>query len=381
MSTQTQVALMTPDASVAAAVASALQSNGHVLAGPAMHDLRDLLSYLGRLPTPIVLVDLDPQPQQMLPHLERVVARFPNSRFVALSTTLGNELLVEAMQTGIRRIICKQTIGTELRGALDRLSANDVVGRSSQGKVLTVISASGGCGATTLAVNLAQEIALEHKQPTLICDLDYSYGAVASFLGLRPSYAANHVLNYSGPIDAQLIRSTSTVHSDEIHVLASPASASFGDCEPLQFNRLEEALESTRKAYGHSVVDAPRVPPDAAATLVSRSDQTLLVFQLTVKDLRTARTMLDSLRERAVDCSSIIPVANRFVKRQMIGLAEAIKALDGIEISTIRNDYTSAITGLNYGQTLSQASPRSALRRDVQELLGRLHQKLRSDSR
>ena len=62
MSTQTQVALMTPDPSVAAAVASALQSNGHVLSGPAMRDVRELPAHLARSASPIVLVDLDPQP-------------------------------------------------------------------------------------------------------------------------------------------------------------------------------------------------------------------------------------------------------------------------------------------------------------------------------
>src|SRR5437763_838538 len=100
-SAQTNIALMTPDPSVAAAVTLALQSNGHVLAGPAVRDLRELPAHLGRSPVPIVLVDLDPQPHQVLPHLERLVARFPMTRFVALCSTVGQDLLLEAMQTGI----------------------------------------------------------------------------------------------------------------------------------------------------------------------------------------------------------------------------------------------------------------------------------------
>ena len=380
MSAPTNVALMTPDPAVAAAVASALNSNGHILTAAPLRDVRDLVAHLGKSPTPIVLVDLDPQPQDVLPHLERMVARYPASRFVALSTTLDNGLLLEAMQTGVRRIVAKQTIGTELRGVLDRLSnAESAHHDSPQGQVLSILSASGGCGATTLAINLAQEISLLKKQPTLLVDLDCAYGAVTSFLGLRPRYAADHVLNYSGRIDGQLIRSTSTVHSDQLHVLASPASTSFANVEPLKYERLEQALESARQEYGNTVIDAPRVPIDAAGALVSASTHTLLVFQLTVKDLRTARAILDSIRERGVDPASVIPIANRYVKRQMIGLPEASKALGGMDVSFIRNDYAPAIAGLNYGQPLSQAGPRSTLRKDLTELLNRLYS--RSDVR
>jgi pilus assembly protein CpaE len=379
MNARTNVTLMTPDPTVAAAVASALQSNGHVLIGPAVRDVRELPAQLGRSPVPIVLIDLDPQPQQVLPHLERMVARFPATRFVALSSTVGNDLLLEAMQTGVRRVMVKQTLATELRGVLDRLTAADssAADTSGGGEVITVLSASGGCGATTLAVNLAEELSLKQNQPTLLCDLDCAYGAVASYLGLSPRYAVDHVLNYSGQVDPNLIRSTATVHGDRIHVLASPCSTDFAHVETLNFGHLEQVLDAARRAYGVTVVDAPRIPLDAVATLASASSFTLLVLQLTVKDLRTARAMVDALRERGVDADSIVPVANRYVKRQLISLDEASKALGGMDMLVIRNDYAPAIHGLNFGQPLSQAGPRSSLRRDLQDLLTRLDAKKR----
>ena len=373
-----QVSLVTPDPSVATAVESALKCNGHVLTGPAVRDVRDLPTAFGRTPTPIVLVDLDPQPQQVLSQLERVAARFPASRFVALASTLDSNLLLEAMQSGVRRVVAKQALGADLPGVLDRLTVSESPGAAApHGRVVTVLSASGGCGATTLAVNLAEEVSLQQKQPTLLCDLDCSYGAVAGYLGLHPRYAADHVLNYCGPIDGQLIRSTSTVHSDRLHVLASPASTNFAQPGPLKFDRLASALESARQAYGCTVVDAPRLPIDVAATLAAASDCCLLVFQLTVKDLRTARGMLDALAQHGVDAVSIVPVANRSAKRQMIGLEEASKALGGVEVTPLRNDYASAISGLNYGHTLADAAPRSNLRRDVQDLLAKLRAKQR----
>ena len=373
MNARINITLMTPDASLAAAVSAALQANGHVVAGPPVRDLRDLAPQLGRTPVPIVLIDLDPAPHQVLPQLERIIARFPTTRFVALCSSVGNELLLDAMQSGVRRVVAKQTMSADLPGVLDRLTAPDHHAAGPSGEVLTVLSASGGCGATTIAVNLAEEIALKQKQPTLLCDLDCSYGAVAGYLGLAPRYGADHVFHYTGEIDAQLIRSTATVHNDRIHVLASPASTNGpGVGEPLRFDRLEHALDSARRAYAITIIDAPRLPIETTAALVAASTTTLLVLQLTVKDLRTARAMLDALRGRGVDCDAIVPVANRYVKRQLISLEEASKAIGGAQVLPVRNDYAPAIHGLNFGQTLSEAGPRSSVRRDVQELLAKL---------
>lgn len=377
MNARINITLMTPDASLPAAVSAALQANGHVVAGAAIRDLRDLAPQLGRSPVPIVLIDLDPQPQQVLPHLERIIARFPTTRFVALASNVGNDLLLEAMQSGVRRVVMKQSMSADLPGVLDRLTAPDLHSGPS-GEIVTILSASGGCGATTIAVNLAEEVALKRKQPTLVCDLDCSYGAVASYLGLAPRYGADHVLHYSGDIDGQLIRSTATVHNDRIHVLASPASTNGPSSEPLRFERLEHVLDSARRAYGITIVDAPRLPIGPAAVLVAGSTTTLLVLQLTVKDLRSARAMLDALRGRGIDCGSVIPVANRYVKRQLIGLDEANKALGGgPDVVPIRNDYAPAIHGLNFGQTLSESGPRSSIRRDLQELLATLDARTR----
>ncbi len=275
------------------------------------------------------------------------------------------------MQTGVRRVVVKQSLAAELPGVLDRLTVADANDEDPSGQLITVLSASGGCGATTIAVNLAEELAQSHGQPALLCDFDCAYGAVTGYLGITPHYAADQILHYSGEIDGQLIRSTATVHSERIHVLANPCSTNPDGGETLRFDQLEPTIDSARRAYGITIVDAPRLPLPIIATLAANSARTLLVFQLTVKDLRTVRTMLEGLRGRGIDMNTIVPVANRYVKRQLITLDEAGKAL-GAAPQTIRNDFTPAIKGLNFGQTLAQAGPRSYLRRDLQALIGKL---------
>jgi Flp pilus assembly CpaE family ATPase len=131
---------------------------------------------------------------------------------------------------------------------------------------------------------------------------------------------------------------------------------------------LEPALKACKEAYRYTVLDAPRVPLDAAAALAHASAATLLVFQLTVKDVRVAREMLNQLSARGVSADRILPIANRYWKRSpMLTLEEAQRAL-GVPPIVVTNDFKSAINAVNFGQLLAQAARKSALREDLRKL-------------
>jgi pilus assembly protein CpaE len=362
--------LMTPDGVMASAVSEALNSSGRTVTTTVVRDMRGLMAHISGDGQVLAIVDLDPNPRVVLAELERLTARFPALRVVALASVLESDLLLEAMQAGVRRVVAKESISAELRGVLSRFSPGDLNSSAGSGQVITILSSSGGCGATTIAANLAAELgAKTADHPALVIDLDCAYGSLATFFGLSPRYAVDHVLHYEGVADTDLLRSTTTVHSSEVHLLASPASTRLARSTVLNYDRLSDVITLANRAYSHTIVDAPRIPPDVAATLVAASTHVLLMFQLTVKDLRMARAMIDALDDFGVHRHHLVPVANRYVKRPPISLEDASKVLGGLEIRTLRNDFPAALEGINYGRMLAQAAPRSPLRRDLQALV------------
>jgi Flp pilus assembly CpaE family ATPase len=56
-------------------------------------------------------------------------------------------------------------------------------------------------------------------------------------------------------------------------------------------------------------------------------------------------------------------------RRTMITRKDLQTALGAIELRTIRNDFKAAIRGVNLGQPLAQAAPRSRIRRDLRLLV------------
>jgi pilus assembly protein CpaE len=319
-------------------------------------------------------VDIDRQPQRTLADLETIIARFPDARFVVLSRQHADNLMIEAMQIGARHFLVKQSIPDDLADVLHRLIPSGPSKRRSGGAMITVLSASGGCGATMVAANIAHEVHLLSGEQTLLVDLDCYYGGVATYLGLEGQYGLSDVLGHSAAIDRDLIQTTSIPCGKGMRALLSPASTNFKTSGPLVSDRLAEAIEAISGAAACTVFDAPRLGSAVESILARASRVTLIVFQLCVKDIRVARVMRNAMIESGVEGGRIVMVANRFRKRHaMVNVEDAI-AVFGERIERLQNDYKPACVALNFGQPLADAAPRSALRRDIARLAAKIRQ-------
>jgi pilus assembly protein CpaE len=369
MEPQSGVLLVTAEPETAQAVDKTLRASGRLALAGTCRALDELAARLQADRVSAAIVDIDPHPGRMLAELEPIIARFSGTRFVLLASGLDKDLILEAMQIGARHCLQKGAVRSELAGVLQRLTANGSARPPGRGSVIGVLSAGGGCGATTLAVNLANELCQGGPEAALVVDLDSSFGAVATCLGVKGDYGVADILAHSGNADPQLVSSSATVCSDHLHVLLSPASVDYAAPAPLQYDNLGAALEACKQAYPYTVVDAPRVPIEVAAVLAKACSAALIVMQLTIKDIHVARRLRGALLDRGVAAGRIVPVINRHRKRkQMIGLDECRRALDVSEIELIGNDYRNAIRGINFGQPLAEAAPMSSIRKDIRRL-------------
>jgi Flp pilus assembly CpaE family ATPase len=372
-----RVLLMTNEPATASAVGTGLESNGRLANEDVCRDFAELSSKLRDSRAQAALVDID-QPGA-LANLETLARHFADTRFVVLSSTMDSQRVLDSMQAGARHYLLKSAIASDLSGVLHRICPNGLAGRS--GAVFTILSAGGGAGCTTLAVNLAHELSLllsSDSGRALVVDLDTCYGAIGPYLGVDTEYGIVDLLARSGPIDNQLIETASLPFGERMRVLVATAAARLGEAGPFDPARLSAAVSACAGAGPVTVIDAPRLPIVAAQELVRDSDATLLLMQLSVKDVRTARRMLAHLMPAGGPSApgaggSVIPIVSRYAKRgTMITLAEAKQALGNIELRTLCNDWTAASQSLNLGKPLAQTAAKSELRREIQQLAGRL---------
>jgi pilus assembly protein CpaE len=340
----------------------------------ACDDLAGLERGLQGEPRGLALIDLGAEPLLELSRLAPLLLRHPQAQVVLLCSALESELLLEAMQLGVRHCVQKPSLERDLPGVLLRMRESEgAISAGGSGRVVTVVPARGGSGASTVAINLAAELRQLSGQPTLLVDADVHYGSIATYLGLKARYGLADVLATEGSIDGALISTTSTVHPEGLHVLVSPVSIDFEAPASLELRNLPPMLEAARGLYPWAVCDLPRAAIDVTAAAARHSALTLIVFQLAVHDVRAARSLRQALQANGVDPSTILMIANRFRRRgQMIGLDDAHQALGDAEIVPIGNDYESAVRAINLGQTLASVAPRSVLRKDIRDLAARL---------
>ena len=366
--------VLTRDSELERAVRAAAEGDARhacrVLGGKTLQDLVAALE--SESPPVVAVVDVDPQPLSFLQSLEPIIRRFGDTRFVVLVEAYANEVVLEAMQVGVRHCMLKSAVPGELAGVLHRMLVDAGAAPAPDGALVSVMTASGGCGGTTLAINLADEFRRSSKRPVMLVDMDLDYGGLGSYLGLRADGGLADVLASDRPLTAQRLAAAAAVYLDDLHVLSSPASVDFANPAPIEdFRQLRALLEACRLAYPHTVVDAPRQSRQHAATLAAHSDLTLIVFELSVTDVRGARALMRALTERGVAQEKLLPVANRITTRgrhELLSLDDAREALGGVGVHSIANDYEGAIRSVNYGRPIEAVAPRSPMRKDLTQL-------------
>jgi len=371
--------LLTQEKEIAAAVHAVLESGPVRGAASVCKNLAELKARLSNpaagIQCSIAVVDIDVEPQRTLFELARVVAVNPTTRFVVLSKEFDERLVLQAMQAGARHFLRKSAIDAELSTVLERLLAHSAATSKRLGEVISVFGCSGGCGATTMTVNLANELRLATEQSVLIVDLDAHYGSVATYLGVGGKYGIAHVLNREGTVDRDLIESSTVSVTPGFDVLLSPAVAQADSGLPMNYDNLLRVLDVCRESHKYVFVDASRVPWQVTADLSSVSRLAVLVLQLTVRDVAFARSMVDFLTERGMSRDKILALANRVKRRgPLLRVVDTQRAIGIKPLYCVRSDWHKAVKSVNQGQPLASSARRSGLRRDLCKIVARVQE-------
>ena len=157
--------VMTAESETASAVTAALELDETFTPIRVCDNFESLQDGLKSNPTSAVLVDIDMDPSKILSDLRYVIDQYPHTRFIALASKQDGAMVLEAMQAGARYFLEKKSLNTDLNANLYRLVQNGHSRPKRAGHAVTVLSASGGCGATTLIINLAHELKRAHARP------------------------------------------------------------------------------------------------------------------------------------------------------------------------------------------------------------------------
>ena len=88
--------------------------------------------------------------------------------------------------------------------------------------VVAVTGAAGGSGATTVAVNLAYEIAEKLERATILAELTLQMGSLASMLDVHPRFTLPYLIREIQRVDDFLVEKTLVPVTDRLRILGGP---------------------------------------------------------------------------------------------------------------------------------------------------------------
>src|SRR5579863_7746544 len=234
----------------------------------------------------VVIVDISSQePERAIRAIELV-----RSTTVQIAVFANGEMthpanIVASMRAGAGEYVDHLAGSEALLEALTRFSSSRTRSQSGAGKakVFTFLSAKGGAGCTTAAVNTAVALQQSHGDVVL---LDFApIGHAALHLNLRPQFGVLDALQNLHRMDGSLLDGLMTSTKEGLHLLGGPQQPYPSEPTPGELARLFDLLVNH---YRFVIVDASSRLDPATRLLSDLSNAVLVVAQTDVVSLWSA---------------------------------------------------------------------------------------------
>ncbi len=259
----------------------------------------------------VVVVDIAPENfQAAVRAIELLQANTLQLAIFACGGMNQPTTIVAAMRAGACEYLDYNAGAESLLEALTRFSSSRTRNRGVGGKarIFTFLSAKGGAGATTAAVNTALALQQAHGNVVLV---DFApVGHAQLHLNLRPSFGVPDALENLHRLDASLLEGLMTTSKDGLHLLAGPQQPYHSVPTPAELARLFDLLVNH---YRYVVVDASSRLDSTTHLLSDLSNAVLLVAQTDVVSLWSAGRIHAFLEEGA-GRNRLRMVLNRYKK-------------------------------------------------------------------
>ena len=251
-------------------------------------------------------------------------------------------------------------------------------GTQKDGALIVVHGIAGGVGSTTMAVNLAWELATVDKNDSpsvCLLDLDLQFGAVATYLDLPRREVVYEMLSDTESMDEESFGQALLTYEDHLQVLTAPT-----DMLPLDLitsEEIERVLQMARNQFDYVVVDMPSTLVQWSETVLTSSHIYFAMLELDMRCAQNALRFKRALQSEDLPIEKLRYVLNRAPKFTDLNAKSRVKrmaeSLD-ISVDVQMPDGGKPITQANdHGMPLANSAPKSPLRREIAKLAASIH--------
>ncbi|MBE1283244.1 MAG: AAA family ATPase [Rhodobacteraceae bacterium] len=285
----------------------------------------------------------------------------------------------------------------ELQSAIDRLNKPDPAaaepvrnphqlhsGSSREGAVIVSQGLAGGVGSTTLAVNLAWELAaLSDADTPSVCliDLDLQHGSVSTYLDLPRREIVFEMLSETDTMDEDIFSQALLSFQDRLQVLTAPS-----DMVPLDIlgpEDIERVINMARSHFDFVVIDMPKTLVQWTETVLNASHVYFALMELDMRSAQNALRMKRALQSEELPFEKLRFALNRAPKFTDLSGKSRVKRMGeslGISIDLQLPDGGKQVTQCgDHGLPMAGSAAKNPLRKEIAKLAQSLHELGQSD--
>ena len=278
----------------------------------------------------------------------------PGTRVVVFGTAHDAAPYRELVRRGVSDYVIGPVVPLDVvRSVCSLFSASEAV---AVGRVIAVVGAKGGVGASTVAHNVAWAIARDLSLDSVVIDLDLAFGTAGLDYNKDPVQGiANAIFSADRP-DSSFVDRLLAKCTDNLSLLAAPASLErVYDLGADAFDAIFDTLRMTTPCI---VLDVPHQWSGWTKRVLVGADDILVVAEPDLANLRNTKNMLNMLKAARPNDRPPLYCLNQvgMPKRPEIDAAGFIKTIESPPIASIPFNSRMFGTAANNGQMIAEIS-------------------------
>jgi pilus assembly protein CpaE len=306
-------------------------------------------------PTPNVIILETESRNNLLSGLDQLASVCDaGTRVVVIGRVNDVALYRELVRRGVSDyMIAPVTALDVVRSVCNLFSAPEA---KAVGRIIAIVGAKGGVGASTISHNVAWAIARDLALDSVVADLDLAFGTAGLDYNQDPAQGIADAVFSPDRVDTAFVDRLLSKCTDHLSLLAAPATLDrvydFGD------EAFDAIFDTLRSSMPCIVLDVPHQWSGWTRRALIGADDILIVASPDLASLRNTKNIFDLLKAARPNDRAPLYCLNQVgvPKRPEIAATEFAKAIESQPIATIPFEPQLFGAAANNGQMIAEIS-------------------------
>ena len=307
----------------------------------------------------LVLIDVSQEQDKSLSLIKKLKESNKDAFIIALSAKTSTETIIKVMRAGAKEFLNKPLIQSEFTETLNELKSEfENTEIPDTCKIISTFSNKGGIGKTSIAVNLAVELAQISKEKVALIDLNLQLGDVATFLDMNPPFAMDYIANNIHNLNEdELLKTMSKYKNTSLYVIADPLN--IDNSKDITAEQIKNLLAVLKKTFSYIVIDIGTNIDSKTIAALDSSDLILLIAIVNLPAIRSTQRCMDLFNRLGYSSDKIKLVLNRYMENEDIKTSDIEEVVKQKVYWKIPNNYLTMMSAINKGVPVNEINSES----------------------